>query len=148
MDDFDHKYLSHKRTKEFLGISDSTLRRWAKEGRIRFITTVAGHKHYDISTACASSPSTDCRPTRQCVCYCRVSTQKQSADLDNQAGALQKEFPNHLIIKDIGSALNWKRKGLTSLLDRCFNGEIEEVVVTHRGRLARFGFELLEYIFN
>lgn len=137
-------FLPHRRTKEILGISDTTLRRWAKEGKIPFITTAAGHKHYDTSSFTSDVHTTS--PVK--VCYCRVSSPKQSPELDNQALFLQRQFPNHEIIKDLGSSLNWKRHGLIALLDRCFKGEISEVVVAHRDRLARFGFELLEYIFN
>ena len=138
------QYLPHRKAKELLGISDTTLRRWAKEGRIEFTTTVTGHKRYKVSSAQSKTQKT----SRQKVCYCRVSTKKQDQDLDNQVSYLTKQFPEHTIIKDIGSGLNWKRKGLITLLDLVTNGEIQEVVVAHRDRLARFGTELIQYIFD
>jgi hypothetical protein len=51
-----------------------------------------------------------------------------------------------IIIKDIGSGLNFKRKGFNSILDFAIKGDIQEVVVTHKDRLCRFGFELIERI--
>jgi predicted site-specific integrase-resolvase len=50
------------------------------------------------------------------------------------------------VVSDIGSGVDFGRKGLVSLLDRCLAGTIKEVVVAHRDRLARIGFDLLEHI--
>jgi predicted site-specific integrase-resolvase len=52
------------------------------------------------------------------------------------------------LVTDVGSGINWKRKGLTTILDKAMHGDISEVVVTHRDRLCRFAFELLEWIFK
>jgi len=52
------------------------------------------------------------------------------------------------MVQDVGSGINWKRKGLQTILDWCLSGELEEVVVAHKDRLCRFGFELLESIFS
>jgi predicted site-specific integrase-resolvase len=61
---------------------------------------------------------------------------------------LKSEYPNHDVISDIGSGLNWHRKGLRTLLEGVYNNDIGEVVVTYRDRLCRFGFELLEWVFE
>jgi predicted site-specific integrase-resolvase len=55
-------------------------------------------------------------------------------------------YPEHEIVSDIGSGINFKRKGLLSILDSAIKGDIEEIVVTHRDRLCRFGFELIERV--
>ena len=47
---------------------------------------------------------------------------------------------------DIGSGLNLKRKGLEKIIDMSIKGEIEEVIVTYKDRLARFGYDLIEMI--
>jgi predicted site-specific integrase-resolvase len=52
------------------------------------------------------------------------------------------------IITDIGSGLNFKRKGLKTILERAIAGDIKELVVAHKDRLCRFGFELLEFIIS
>jgi putative resolvase len=49
-------------------------------------------------------------------------------------------------IQDIGSGLNWKRKGFMEILDGVYEKTISEVVVFHKDRLCRFGFELVEFI--
>jgi predicted site-specific integrase-resolvase len=59
---------------------------------------------------------------------------------------MQSLYPEAEIIKDIGSGLNFKRKGLRSLLDRLLQGDKFILVVACRDRLARFGFELVQYM--
>jgi len=138
------EFIPHRTVKAILGISDTTIRRWSKSGRLKFITTSTGRKLYNIS----SIRFQDQKKNGQKVCYCRVSTQKQAQDLANQIKYCQGKYPEHEIISDIGSALNWRRKGLLTLLDRIIKGDIQEVVVTHKDRFCRFGFELISYLFD
>lgn len=78
--------------------------------------------------------------------YARVSSAKQRPDLERQVEDLQKAYPGHSLIRDIGSGVNFKRKGLCALLERAIKGMVSEVVVMHRDRLARLGFDLLEFL--
>ena len=55
-------------------------------------------------------------------------------------------YPTHQIIKDVGSGLNYKRKGIKTILELAYKGQIKELVVTYKDRLCRFGFELFEHI--
>lgn len=55
-------------------------------------------------------------------------------------------YPNYKIITDIGSSLNFKRKGLIELIEKGINGKIKEIIIAHKDRLARIGFELIEMI--
>ena len=82
------------------------------------------------------------------VCYARVSSKKQMDDLDRQKDFFRCNYPNHIVVSDVASGINWKRKGLLSLLESSMRGDISEVVVAHRDRLSRFAFELLEWIFR
>lgn len=77
-----------------------------------------------------------------------MSSSKQRDDLRRQVQDLQEAYPEHEIISDVGSGLNWKRKGFVALLDAVLNRTVDEVVVSHRDRLARFGVEMLEHIFQ
>ena len=61
---------------------------------------------------------------------------------------LQNAFPEHRIIAEVGSGLNYKRPKFKALLEQVYNGDISEVCVTHRDRLCRYGFELLEQLFD
>ncbi|TKI50850.1 IS607 family transposase, partial [Lysinibacillus mangiferihumi] len=50
------------------------------------------------------------------------------------------------IIQDIGSGINYKKKGLKQLIDKINNRDISKVVVLYKDRLVRFGFEMIEYL--
>ena len=54
------------------------------------------------------------------ICYCRVSSNKQKDDLKRQIEVMTQMFPLYEIISDIGSGLNFNRKGLTEIIDSVF----------------------------
>ena len=78
----------------------------------------------------------------------RVSSSKQKNDLQRQIDYLHEKFPNHDIISDIGSGLNFKRKGFVKILECLIEGGIKEVVVAHKDRICRFGYDLVEQLFK
>lgn len=82
------------------------------------------------------------------VVYCRVSSKKQIDDLERQIDFFKSNYPDHAVVTDIGSGINWKRKGLKTILEQSMQRNISEIVVAHRDRLCRFGFELLEWLFQ
>src|SRR6185437_220405 len=148
-------------------ISRPTLIRWEEQGRIKTYRTgnpTSGHRRIDISSYTATAPNpvserlavtaqtvsdpTTPKPTRKGVCYCRVSSLKQRDDLRRQVEHLQSLYPSYTIIKDCGSGLNYKRRGLQRLILSVIKGEIEEVVIAHKDRLCRFGYELLQWLFE
>lgn len=80
------------------------------------------------------------------ICYCRVSSSKQREDLKRQISYMKNKFPLNEIITDIGSGINFNRKGLKKVIDYAIKGEIDEVVITYKDRLARIGYEIIEYL--
>ena len=82
--------------------------------------------------------------------YCRVSSNKQKDDLERQIENMKlyltAQGKSFEIISDIGSGINYKKKGLQELLKRISGNQVEKVVVLYKDRLLRFGFELVEYI--
>ena len=74
-----------------------------------------------------------------------MSSSKQKDDLTRQTDFLLDKHPGYQVISDIGSGLNYKRKGLLKLLELGNRGEVSEVVVFSKDRLCRFGFELLQW---
>lgn len=141
------EFITTKKAKEMLQISVKTLRVWDKEGKIRTIRTPSNMRRYnleDIQNIIGSSSSSE---EKQKICYCRVSSRKQMDDLKRQQDFFREKYPDHILVTDVGSGLNWKRKGLKTLLDRAMLGNISEIVVAHRDRICRFAFELLEWIF-
>jgi excisionase family DNA binding protein len=134
------KYVTTKQAAERLGVHESTVRIYADTGKIESIRTPGGQRRYNIESYFA-------KPTT-IVGYCRVSSPSQKDDLERQTQWLLEHYPDIQIVKDTASALNYKRKGLQSLLGRCLRGEKLQIVVIHRDRLARFGFEFIEWIVN
>ena len=68
------------------------------------------------------------------------------ADLSRQVEFLKRarpEFSDYELISDVASGINFKRKGLSTILDMCLQGIIGNIVVAHKDRLCRFGFELI-----
>lgn len=80
------------------------------------------------------------------ICYCRVSSKKQYLDLERQIQFMKLKYPNHQLISEIGSGINYKRKGLTKIIDLAIEGKINELVIAYKDRLARIGYELIEHI--
>ena len=135
------KLYTPKQASEMLGVTVETLRRWDKEGKISTVRTAGGTRLYNISHLVS-----DMARKQSTVLYCRVSSPKQKEDLSRQVEYMQKIYPNCEVVKDVGSGINFKRKGLNALLERSLSGEQLTVVVAYKDRLARFGYELLERI--
>jgi predicted site-specific integrase-resolvase len=133
-------YVPLRKAVEFLGLHPHTLRKYADEGKIESIKNEAGQRLYNVESYQRHAT----RATT--VCYCRVSSSKQRDDLLRQIAFMQELYPDAEIIQDIGSGLNFKRKGLQSLLVRFMRGDKLTVVVACRDRLCRFGLELFEFM--
>lgn len=143
--------LTPKEAAELLNIQQQTLIRWSKEGNIKSIRTKGGHRRYlrsDIFETEETNSIKENQTSRRKICYCRVSTREQKKDLERQEKFFRLKYPNHEIISDYGSGLNFKKKGLETILDGAIKGDIEEIVVTYKDRLCRFGFELIERIIS
>lgn len=123
-----------------LGLHPNTLRKYADEGKIKSIKNEAGQRLFDVQSYVRGATLSSV------VCYCRVSSTKQRDDLDRQVGYMQSLYPECEIVRDIGSGINFKRKELRSLLDRLMRGDKLTLIVAHRDRLCRFGFELIQYM--
>jgi putative resolvase len=86
---------------------------------------------------------------KKIVIYTRVSTSNQKDDLKNQVEFL-KQYANAKgiivdeIIEDYGSGLNYNRKKWNKLIDECMTYDISTIIVTHKDRFIRFGFEWFE----
>ena len=125
---------------EFLGLHPNTLRKSADEGQIKSLKNEAGQRLYDVESYRRGAT---CTVT---VCYCRVSSPKQKNDLERQVEFMRERYPEAKIVKDIGSGLNFKRKGLLALLVRLMRGDQLTIIVAGRDRLCRFGLEIFEFM--
>jgi len=134
--------VSSKKAVELTGLHVNTLRKYADEGKIKVERLPSGHRRYDVDSLPTGRKAT----TSGVVCYCRVSSNKQSDDLVRQVAYMRQQFPGAEIVKDVGSGLNFKRKGLRSILERLMQGDKLTLIVSHRDRLCRFGFEMFEWL--
>ena len=142
------EYVSGSTVRKTYEISGSTLRTWADTRRVGSVRTPGGKRLYRFEDIKKLLGDEGQAKPKDKVCYARVSSAKQKGDLERQVKELKECYPNHRIISDIGSGINYKRKGLKTLLDLCLKEDIDEIVVTHKDRLCRFGFELFEQIFK
>ena len=135
--------MPYRRAKDTLGISAQTLRKWADNGLIPSIRTPGGVRLYNISGFLDKKSSAN---SAKSICYCRVSSKGHTNDLERQVKFMSEQFPEHTIISDIGSGINFKRKGFLSILNMASQGMVKQVVVAYRDRLCRFAFELVEWM--
>ena len=142
-------YVTPKKAGEFHCVTNSTLIRWAKEGKIRHLKTGGGQYRYWIDpteTPMEYPIENSLTPCRVAFIYARVSSSSQRDDLDRQIKHLAESYPTAKISSDIGSGLNFNRKGLQSILEKINMGTVSSVIISHKDRVSRFGFEWFEYI--
>lgn len=134
-----------------VGRSASTVRRWEREGRITANRTATGQRYFtDSDVRQVLQPGFD-EAARRTVVYCRVSSPSQKGDLVSQVGAMEEFCRGRGLavdewVEEIGGGMNLKREKLLTLMDSIEKGEVKTVVIAHKDRLARFGFEYLEHV--
>jgi len=132
---------------EILGVSISTLRRWDKAGRLEPEKTTSGHRRYDVSKLKPELFRESIQESRKTVAYARVSSHDQKADLERQKQVLElycaRQGWTFEIISDLGSGMNYHKKGLKRLLDDVLSEKVGRLVIAHKDRLLRFGAELI-----
>lgn len=159
VDNYDKKsFMGGKKASEYLGVHYRTLYNWDKDGRIETIRTKEGGKRlYNVKKFMENKQKINKDENnikdnniklnqKMNICYCRVSSENQKDDLERQVKYMKEKYPDYLIIKDIGSGINFNRKGLTKIIDLGINNKIDKLVIAYRDRLTRFGFEMIERI--
>lgn len=129
--------------------STRTVQRWTKNGTLPDRRTQTGKRYFtdeDLRTILGTV-----EVPRKVVVYCRVSSPGQKVDLASQVKAMKKyakdnKLKNYEIVEEVGGGMNFKRKKFTKLIDQIVAGEVSKVVVAHKDRLARFGYDLVEHL--
>jgi putative resolvase len=137
-----------------LGVSAGCLRRWENEGKIAAIRTPGNQRLLDLSSVFESDVAKELnRTSKRVVFYARVSSAKQKDDLERQKKYIREHHsvkcaqPDDVLeVSDVGSGLNFKRPGLLRVLRLVKEGNVSKVVVASRDRMARFGYELIEWM--
>jgi putative resolvase len=141
------EFITPKEATKILSVHKNTLYRYADRGLIELIRTPGGKRLYNIKGYLEKTGIIK-NEERKKICYCRVSTHGQKNDLERQKKYMLEKYPNYELITDIGSGINFNRKGLQKIMDLAIKGEIEILVVAYKDRLCRIGFEMIEYIIN
>ena len=151
-------YMSGKNASKILGVHQRTLYQWEEKGKIETIRTPGNKRLYNVNKYLAlqekpNKDNNDCiknldildnKQGKLKLSYVRVSSLGQQDDLERQKRLIKKKYPNHLMIEDIGSGINFNRKGLRKIIRLAIEGRIDELVVAYKDRLTRFGYELIE----
>lgn len=129
-----------------LGVSRDTLRRWEKSGKITVERTVKGHRRYNIASLLGAS-TRKVPSKKKTIVYARVSSHDQKEDLSRQVQVLESFCSangwSYEVIEDLGSGLNYNKRGLRHLIRSICLSQVDRLVLTHKDRLLRFGAELI-----
>lgn len=144
------KYLSSKTVTQMLGVTAQTLRNWDKEGKLKPAYVKSnGYRYYSEDSILAYTQERKTKKNLNVIGYARVSSKKQSDDLERQVNNLKtyldSKYNEYEIITDIGSGINYTKPGLKTLIQKINRKEVDLIVVLYKDRLLRFGFELVEY---
>lgn len=132
-----------------VGLTTASLRRMHQSGEcVPYHITKGGTRYYSLDQL--KDFSTADKKEKLVIGYCRVSTSFQKDDLkaqiNNVKSYMYAKGYNFEIISDIGSGINYKKKGLQELLDKINDQKISKIIVLYKDRLIGFGFELIEYL--
>jgi len=134
--------LSVTEAAQLLGVSTKTIRRWENDGRLKSIRTQGNHRRFSVSDLL--NHKQDASLT---IAYARVSSHDQKEDLERQKLVLEaycaKQGWSFEIISDLGSGMNYRKKGLIRLIKLICSHQVERLVLTHKDRLLRFGSDLI-----
>ena len=147
-------YYSIGEFAKLIGKTEQTLRNWDKNNTLKpHHIAPTGYRYYSQEQLNHFfGLKNTLQLNRKVIGYCRVSSHKQKDDLirqeENVKTYMLAKGYQFEIITDIGSGINYNKKGLNHLIDLITNSEVDKVVVLYKDRLLRFGFELLENLCN
>ena len=134
---------------ELIVVSVKTLQRWDREGILEANRTPTDRRYYTYDQYLQFKGIKTQNDIRQVVIYARVSTKNQKDDLQNQVSFLRQFCNARGIIVDqcmeeYGSGLNYNRKKWNKLLDEVMEQKIKTIIITHKDRFIRFGYDWFE----
>lgn len=144
-----NRYLTIGQTAEILGVSIQTLRNWDKSGLlIPDKKTQGGARRYSYETlSIFKRNSYSNNENRLTIAYARVANKNQIVDLARQIEVLDKycaqQGYEYKLIQEVGSGLNFYKKGLKELCAYIAQGKVKRLILTHKDRLLRYGAEII-----
>ena len=138
-------WVSASQAAELIGVSTRTLLRWEEQGKLKPMRTSGGHRRYDVSELLGTKNDSSFT-----IGYARCSSHDQKEDLKRQVLVLESYCAskgwNFEIIQDLGSGMNYRKKGLIRLIKLITTYQVERLVLSHKDRLLRFGSDLIFYL--
>jgi putative resolvase len=136
------RFVSIGTAARVLGVSVTTLRRWEAAGRLVPEHTSGGHRRYDLEKLRPEGFAAKAAPSACTVAYARVSSHDQKADLQRQKQVLELYCSRNgwtfEVIADLGSGMNYHKKGLKRMLDAIIAGQVGRLVITHKDAAVAF----------
>ena len=148
------KFYSIGQFSKLIGRTNQTLRNWDKDGTLKpHHVSESGYRYYSQEQLNHFlGLKQEVQLNKKTIGYCRVSSNKQKDDLERQIENVKTYMYakgySFEIISDIGSGINYNKKGLNQLIDMITNSEVEKIVILYKDRLIRFGYELIENLCN
>lgn len=148
------KYYSIGQFAKAIGKTTKTLRNWDKNGKLKPVRVEdTGYRYYSQEQLNHFlGLKLEKQINKKIIGYCRVNSHKQKDDLERQIENVKTYMYakgyQFEIITDIGSGINYNKKGLNQIIDMVTNSEVEKIVVLYKDRLIRFGYELIENLCN
>ena len=129
-----------------MGITTATIYNWRLAGKIIFTKGLTGRNFVTEKQYNKFLNIKIKEQEKRTVIYCRVSSSQNKLNLTTQRERLvsycnAKGYKIHNIIEEIGSGLNDNRTKLTKLLK---DADFDNIVVEHKDRLCRHGFNYIE----
>ena len=139
---------------QFAKAIGKTLRNWDKHGKLKPVRVEdTGYRYYSQEQLNHFlGLKSEKQINKKIIGYCRVSSHKQKDDLERQIENVKTYMYakgyQFEIITDIGSGINYNKKGLNQIIDMVTNSEVEKIVVLYKDRLIRLGYELIKNLCN
>lgn len=136
---------------KYLGYRVQTLQKWDREGKLKPASRTKTNRREYTKAQLDLFLGRKVQSDRKIYAYCRVSSSSQKSDLLNQRKLLElycanKGYVSVEYIEEIGGGLNFNRKKLQEIFSDVQKGLISNIIVTHKDRLCRFGFDFLNFI--
>jgi len=150
------KYLTKDEVMDMFKITYQTLHRWRQEGKIPYVRVSSRkivYREEDIKKLLNEKIPEEYKKEKMNVLYCRVSSNKQKEDLKKQEQLL-RDFCNangntiDLCLSEVASGMNENRKEFNKLIDLVIDNQVENVFITFKDRLTRFGFDYFKNLFQ
>lgn len=143
------KLVNISEAARILGVTTTTLRNRDKKGLLKpdELTKGKARRYRVESLRNINRNIIFTKDDLKTIAYARVSSHDQKQDLNRQVQLLELYCTKHgykyEVIQDIGSGMNYYKKGLTRLIDLILDNQVQRLILTHKDRLLRFGAELV-----